>query len=178
MADESIGGVSVAITGDLGPLQATLGPAQVLGAKLGNSVAQGFNAAAAGANQFDAAIQALTTTLAEQNAVLSLSIQRNMAHVAALREGTRAAHDGVTEIQATSGALRVLEGSGGIRAAERFLTMIPGLGAALQFAFPVIGAIALFDAFTRLAGKSEALTQAERELKAATDAADASFTRM
>ena len=175
---ESIGGISVAISGDLGPLQAVAGPATALSAKIGNQVAQGFNTGAQGANQFDAAIQALTSALAEQNAVLSLSIQRNMAHIAVMREGTRAAHEGVSEMQATSGALRVLEGNSALRAAERFLTTIPGLGAALQYAFPVVGLIALFEGMSRLLGKSEELKAAEKELADATNKADEAFANM
>jgi hypothetical protein len=48
----------------------------------------------------------------------------------------------VTPIIATGSALRTLEGAMPIRAAERFLTLIPGIGTALQAAFPVVGAIA------------------------------------
>jgi len=44
------------------------------------------------------------------------------------------------------GALRTIEGAMPIRAAERFLTtMIPGIGTALQTAFPVFGAVAFGD---------------------------------
>lgn len=48
----------------------------------------------------------------------------------------------VSQVIATGSALRTLEGAMPIRAAERFLTLIPGIGGALQAAFPVVGAIA------------------------------------
>ena len=58
-------------------------------------------------------------------------------------EGLAAAHaHAVSEIQATSGALRVFEGSGGIRAAERFIATTLGIGTAMQAIFPIVGAIA------------------------------------
>lgn len=48
----------------------------------------------------------------------------------------------ISQRQAASAAIRMAEGNPGIRATENFLTTIPGVGAALQAAFPVIGAIA------------------------------------
>jgi len=44
---------------------------------------------------------------------------------------------------AAQGAAGLLEGRLPIRAFERFITTIPGVGAALQLAFPIVGAIAL-----------------------------------
>jgi hypothetical protein len=54
--------------------------------------------------------------------------------------------------QASSAALRVAEGNmtNNIRAAERFLATIPGVGRALQVAFPVVGAVALLGVFARM----------------------------
>ena len=51
---------------------------------------------------------------------------------------------GVSQMQATSGALRVLEGglNNNLRAAERFIASISGLGPILQAAFPLVGGIA------------------------------------
>lgn len=43
---------------------------------------------------------------------------------------------------AASAAIRSLEGNPGLRAAERFLSIIPGMSVALQNAFPVLGAVA------------------------------------
>ena len=40
--------------------------------------------------------------------------------------------------------------SNNIRAAERFISLLPGVGAALQAAFPVVGAIALAGVFVKV----------------------------
>src|SRR5690348_5835855 len=60
-------------------------------------------------------------------------------------DSTKAAHGTIQPWMASSAAIRVLEGNitNNIRAAERFLAMIPGLRTALVTAFPVIGAVAL-----------------------------------
>lgn len=61
----------------------------------------------------------------------------------------QATHDAgthaVTGVQATSGALRTLEGgiTNNLRAAERFMANTLGMGEALKVAFPVVGAIAM-----------------------------------
>jgi hypothetical protein len=46
---------------------------------------------------------------------------------------------------AATAALRELEGASSMRAAGRFLSNLPGLGSALQIAFPIVGALALLD---------------------------------
>ena len=53
-------------------------------------------------------------------------------------------HTTVSSVQAASGALRELNGDfvNNIRAVERFITTIPGVGAALQAAFPLVGGVA------------------------------------
>jgi hypothetical protein len=60
-------------------------------------------------------------------------------------------HGAVSDVQATSAALRVMEGgfTGNLRAAERFLASVVGLGPILKAAFPVVGGIA----FLGLMGK-------------------------
>ena len=59
----------------------------------------------------------------------------------------------VTSMQAASAAIRTLEGGmqNNIRAAERFIGMIPGVGAALQAAFPVVGGIAFAGVIAKIA---------------------------
>ena len=47
----------------------------------------------------------------------------------------------VPQVAAASAAIRLFEGQIPIRAVERLITMVPGLGAALQVAFPVVGGI-------------------------------------
>jgi hypothetical protein len=68
------------------------------------------------------------------------------------RAGQEFGHSTVSQMQAASASIRVLEGgiSNNIRAAERFISMLPGVGAALQAAFPVVGAIALIGVFVRI----------------------------
>ncbi len=88
-------------------------------------------------------------------------------------EAVATAHQhAVSEIQATSGALRVIEGNGGIRAAERFLATTLRLGPILTAAFPVVGAIALGAAIEHLIGRTEELKKAQEELAQQTEAAD------
>ena len=56
----------------------------------------------------------------------------------------------ITEIQATSAAIRTFEGNPGIRAFERFVTTIPGAGAALRAFFPLFGLAAAGAAFFKI----------------------------
>ena len=161
---ENIGGVSISITGDTSQLNAAFSSAQASAAAAGGKVASAFNAGAASVDELAGAT------------VAAAAAEAGFAR--ATEESTAALGHQVSQIQATSGALRTLEGTGGIRAAERFLTLIPGLGAALQYAFPVIGAIALAESITRVIGKSEELKAAEKELADATNKADEAFGSM
>lgn len=160
-ADEIIGSVSVLISGDYSPLTASFVQAQGVAQKAGGAVAAAFNGGAAAApgivDKLGGSIKtagSASATAAPQVGALaaetaSLANSATQAANALVRQAS-AAHAGVTEIQATSGALRVLEGSGGIRAAERFLTMIPGLGQVLVNAFPIVGAVALATALIHM----------------------------
>src|ERR1700691_5179569 len=55
-----------------------------------------------------------------------------------------AGHGTVSSMQAASASIRLLEGdiSRNVRAVEKFITTIPGVGTALKAAFPVVGALA------------------------------------
>ena len=68
------------------------------------------------------------------------------------RAGQEFGHTTVSQMQASSAAIRVFEGgiTNSIRAAERFLSLLPGVGAALQAAFPVVGGIALLGVLIRV----------------------------
>src|SRR5580693_9779976 len=57
----------------------------------------------------------------------------------------------VSSVQAASGAIRLLEGdiTRNVRAVEKFITTIPGMGTALKAAFPVVGAIAFAGVIAR-----------------------------
>lgn len=58
----------------------------------------------------------------------------------------------VSSMQAASGAIRLVEGdiTRNVRAVERFITTIPGIGRALQAAFPIVGALALGGVIVRV----------------------------
>ncbi len=71
---------------------------------------------------------------------------------AANRSVETSSHGAVSQVQATSGALRVLEGgmTNNLRAAEKFTAGVLGLGPVLQAAFPLIGGIAFLGLLTKL----------------------------
>lgn len=76
---------------------------------------------------------------------------------------------GVTGVQATSAALRVLEGNmqNNLRAAERFLANTLGLGEALQTIFPIVGATALLGVVSELGKKAYEAYEAFRNMEQA-----------
>jgi hypothetical protein len=69
--------------------------------------------------------------------------QRQLDTLAGKARG--AGHSTVSSMQASSAAIRLFEGGmqNNVRAVERFIATIPGVGAALKFAFPLVGAAAL-----------------------------------
>jgi hypothetical protein len=91
---------------------------------------------------------------------INLNDRGYSAAVERVRRQNKQLVDGVKEIegktassmQASSAAIRVLEGgmTGNIRAAERFISLLPGVGKALQAAFPVVGGIALAGVFAKI----------------------------
>ncbi len=76
----------------------------------------------------------------------------------------RAGHAAVTQMTATSAAVRSLEGNPGIRAVERFLTTIPGVGKALMAAFPLIGGIAFGAMVVELGAKVAEFIKETKEM--------------
>lgn len=80
-----------------------------------------------------------------------------------------AGEHGVTGVQATSAALRTLEGgiTNNLRAAERFLATTLGLGPALKNLFPVAGALALGGVLFELVEKAVKLYDALKQLQEA-----------
>ena len=128
---ESAGSVYVTIDGDASPLMAKYAQAEAASRAAGQSVASSFSSGAASGA-----------------AVLETFGQRG-GH--AFEQISNSSRKAVTDIQAVSGTLRTLDGNQGIRAAERFLTMIPGLAPALQAAFPLVGAIAFAEVVARAA---------------------------
>ena len=77
-------------------------------------------------------------------------------------------HGTVSSMQASSAAIRVMEGgiTGNIRAAERFISMLPGVGAALKAAFPLVGGIALAGVFVRIGEEAVKFVQKMNEIPA------------
>jgi chorismate mutase len=77
----------------------------------------------------------------------------------------------VPQVAAASAAIRLFEGQIPIRAVERLITMVPGLGAALQVAFPVVGGIVFGEMVLENINKlrqmqKEALTAGQRSAEA------------
>jgi hypothetical protein len=184
---ESAGTVYVTIDGDLSPLLAKYAQAETVtraaGTRIGSALVSPLVDASGRAMVAVTTISGslvgdLTPAAQRATAATNQLTQSNGQLATSFNRVASAAHGSVSEIQATSGALRVLEGNSALRAAERFLTIIPGLGAALQYAFPIVGAIALFEGLSRLVGKSEELKEAEKELADATQKTDESFYSM
>lgn len=169
---ESAGTVFVTIDGDASPLMAkyaaVAAASQAAGQRVGASFIAGGQAAGQASGLVDQYGRAIESAATAQT-VLAPATER--ATEAIVRQNA-AMHGSVTQIQAVSGTLRTLEGNQGIRAAERFLTMLPGLGAALQYAFPVVGAIALAEVLVRLTDRVIGLKEATESLTAATHSAD------
>lgn len=112
-----------------------------------------FGNMAAGGNQ--AAVAAIAEHIQATNqakaAVASLS--------AVEEEETQVVQRNISTRMAASAELRVLEGNmmGSTRAAGAFLSTLPGIGQAMQVAFPVFGAIALGEVFLQLGSKAKDL---------------------
>ena len=127
-------------------------------------------AAAAGSEQAASVLQLYRTELASaQSAVEALG--------GAETEETAVLQRSISARMAASSELRVLEGNmmGSTRAAGAFLSMLPGLGSAMQLAFPVFGAIALVEILGRAVKAVADLVSAYKDLdgaaiKASTDA--------
>lgn len=94
-----------------------------------------------------------------------------MKQAAALAEtfGQRtkaAGHATVSQMQAASASIRLFEGgmTNNIRAVERFISTIPGVGAALKAAFPVVGGLALAGLFVKLGDEVVKFIQTARQM--------------
>lgn len=103
-------------------------------------------------------------SLEKSLAALTTAVNANTASLEGLEGGFNQAAGGarrlgeesrraVTDVQAASAAIRGLDGSMNIRAAERFISTIGGIGPLLRGAFPVFGALALFNVFEQIYDK-------------------------
>ena len=89
-----------------------------------------------------------SSTLSETEKAAALAPVLDRARIATLELAeaeellSGASHHAVTDVQATSAAIRSLEGNGGIRAVEQFAAKTLGLGPLMNAIFPVVGALA------------------------------------
>ena len=80
-------------------------------------------------------------------------MDKSAAKVVEFGAKVKSAHGGaVSNVQATSAALRVMEGSwtNNLRASERFIANVAGLGPILQKAFPIVGGLAFAGLLAKL----------------------------
>jgi hypothetical protein len=171
-ADNVLGSVQIFITGDSSKLQSDFANAQKLAQAAGSqissaltaSLAPGMRQASALVDQFGRAFQTAGDEAKKAkppiddfsaagkglaDALIGIAGAEDIAASGAERLANAHGH-AVTEIQATSGAIRVFENSGGIRAAERFIATTLGIGPALQAIFPIVGAIALTEQLAKV----------------------------
>lgn len=97
----------------------------------------------------------------------STAVSQAQKQMKALQAATNAmGHGTVSSMQASSAAIRVLEGgiTGNIRAAERFIGMLPGIGTALKAAFPLVGGIALAGVFVKIGTEAAEAIQKVRQM--------------
>lgn len=83
----------------------------------------------------------------------SSAVDKAKREIKGLQDASKdAGHGTVSSMQAASASIRLLEGGmqGNIRAAERFISTIPGIGKALQAAFPLVGGIAFAGVFVKI----------------------------
>jgi hypothetical protein len=86
-------------------------------------------------------------------------------------------HSTVTQMQAASATIRLLEGdmTRNVRAVEKFITTIPGIGAALKAAFPLVGAAATVGILARM---GEEAYKTAHELGQIRNVANESLTKL
>jgi hypothetical protein len=85
----------------------------------------------------------------------------------------RAGHATVSQMQAASASIRLFEGgmTNNVRAVERFITTIPGVGRALKAAFPIVGGLALAGLFVKLGDDVVKFIQTARQIPQALQSA-------
>ena len=167
MADDGV--LQIGTKVNIGPLQTGMAQAQAAVKSalqnMSEAQAQFGQAAAQGNAQAVAALKGYESELqAAQNAVLRLA-EVEKSETSSLR-------DNISARMAASAELRVLEGNlmGSTRAAGAFLSTLPGIGAAMQAAFPVFGVIALVSILAKAA-------EGVYSLKKAYDALDGAATK-
>lgn len=176
MVGESAGSIYVTIDGDASPLLAKYAQAETASRAAGQRIASGLGSGLSSASGLVDQFGRAVSSGIERPVISATPAVQTITRE--IRTMGQAAESTVPQMAAASGAIRTAFGEQSIRAVERFVTMIPGVGAVLQAAFPIIGALALVETLTRAIGKSEALTAAEKELKTQTEATDQAFVEM
>lgn len=84
----------------------------------------------------------------------------------------------VSQMQAASASIRLIEGDmqRNVRAVEKFITTIPGVGAALKAAFPLVGAAATVGILVRIGEEAYNAVQKVRQMGSAIQAGMESIT--
>jgi hypothetical protein len=152
MADAAKAAASTITTSDIAIAQATkiATDAKVAQAKALRDVKSG----AGDAKDAIVILAAAQREARESSASLAMA-QREVATSQEMIAST--SHSAVSGIQATSGAVRLFEGNGGIRAVETFVSKTLGLGPALQAVFPIIGGLAFAEVVGKIIGKVDEL---------------------
>ena len=86
--------------------------------------------------------QVISSEEAKAQAIMMVKdqlVQETAAVEALAAANAHQSHEAISGVQATSAAIRGLEGSGGIRAVENFISKTLGLGPAMQAIFPLVG---------------------------------------
>jgi hypothetical protein len=187
---ESLGGVTVTISGDATKLNADFKSAQSAAQQAGTKVAAAFNASAGSIQAAQNAVKQATANMMQAGAafgpaaaagdkvaIASLKqYQIELAQAAAaLGRLTLAGETATAEVAKTSEKMRTsfvgaIPGFG--VAAERFIGLVPGLGPLLMKAFPVFGAIAFGRILVGLIGDVTHLQEAEEALKKSNEQLD------
>lgn len=151
---------------DLAGLNQGMAQATTVVSKFGTDAKTAMAAAAAATNQLADAQKQLGAAAAQGNQQAAQVIAEYQAQVVSAQAAVAALNDveqaeTATVVRSTSARmaanaeLRVFEGNmmGSTRAAGALLATIPGLGVAMQAAFPVFGAIALLEILGQMAEK-------------------------
>jgi hypothetical protein len=130
-----------------------------------------------GALPYNEAMKVLPPILMENAAASQALRAAKLELAAAEKSDTEAVQTNMSARMAASSEMRVFEGSmmGSTRAAGAFLTMLPGMSAMMQAAFPIFGVVALVEVLGQAVGAVERLVTAYKDLdgaaiKASTDA--------
>lgn len=174
MADtESIGGVSVAITGDASGLGPAFTAAQSQAQAAGTAIASSFNTAAASSNQLTSEINRLILAIQQEGAASDLAMQRNLAMSRSLTQFGQAADGAHVNTRFLVFGLKDLAEGRGTFAMAELVNVVSRLGPVFIGAAAglAVMAIPLLSAII----KTKELTDAEKELADATQASDDAF---